>query len=131
VLYLWLLVHLIMELSNFYYTRRILVWFLHFCNGFVFTTDKGIFLTSYHVTFLRHICTCNTAQFTFLEPESISATGFVQSVIFYLQLKLHQPFHTSIFVQRFRIQYWTMIVFYQKFDNINEIILKAGWKGCK
>lgn len=77
------------------------------------------------------MCTCNTAQFTFLEPENISATGFVQSVIFYLQSKLHQPFHTLILVQRFRIQYWTVIVFSQKVDNINGIILKAGWKGCK
>ena len=38
-------------------------------------------MTSHHVTFLRHMCTCNTAQFTFLEPEDISATGFVHPVI--------------------------------------------------
>jgi len=73
-----------MKFSNFYYARRILVWFSCFCNGFVFTTDKGIFLTSHHVTFLKHIRTCNTTQFTFLEPENVSATGFVHPVILFL-----------------------------------------------
>jgi hypothetical protein len=75
---------LITELSNFYYTRRILVWFSCFCNGFVFTTDKAIFLMSYHVTFLRHMHTYNAAQFTFLEPGNISATGFVYLAILFL-----------------------------------------------
>jgi len=56
---------------------------------------------------------------------------FILLYYFYLQLKLYQPFHTLILVQSFRIQCSTMTVVSQKFDNINEIILKAGRKGCK
>lgn len=78
------------------------------------------------------MCICNTAQFTFLEPENVSATGFVHPVILFL-------FTTEVIptISRFNLgtKFQNTVLnndlFSQKFYNINGIILKAGRKGCK
>jgi hypothetical protein len=125
-------VYLITGLSNFYYASRILVFCSCFCSKFMFRTDKGIFLTSHHITFIRR--PCNTAQVTFLEPESImQLDSFIPFFYFYLQLKLFQ--------QRLNISNSNLCTKFQnpvlntffslKFGNINGSDLKGGQKGLQ